>query len=128
MSWVTFKQNIIRLSENPNAIGDIDLVAKTYAQEYDACIKRGTDTISKASVKKGNVEMMKTFFKIALQQGQISPLPYDLVGAMGSGVIAYWSSAVLNKNVPIFPAPGSTSNVSVVSNKVITYNYTKNIS
>ena len=24
MSWVTFKQNIVRLSENPQAIGDID--------------------------------------------------------------------------------------------------------
>ena len=120
MSWVTFKQNIVRMSENPESINNIDLVAKTYAEEYDACIKRGMDIISMASVKQGNVEMMKTLFKFALQQGQVSPIPYDLVGAMGSGVIAYWSSAVLNKNVPIFPAPGSTSNVSVVSNKVIT--------
>jgi hypothetical protein len=120
MSWVTFKQNIIRLSENPNAIGDIDLVAKTYAQEYDACIKRGTDTISMASVKKGNVEMMKTLFKFALQQGQLSPLPYDLVGAMGSGVIAYWSSAVLNEfPIPIIPAPGTVGNIGVYYNMVI---------
>ena len=105
MSWVTFKQNIVRLSENPQAIGDIDLVAKTYAEEYDACIKRGMDVISMASVKKGNVEMMKTLFKFALQQGQLSTVAYDLVGAMGGGVIAYWSSAALNEfPIPIIPA------------------------
>jgi hypothetical protein len=121
MSWITFKENIVRLSENPNAIGDIDLVAKTYAEEYDACIKRGMDVISMASVKQGNVEMMKTLFKFALQQGQLATLSYDLVGAMGSGVIAYWSTAVLNEfPIPLFPAPGSVQNISVVSNKVLT--------
>ena len=110
MSWVTFKQNIVRMSENPESINNIDLVAKTYAEEYDACIKRGMDIISMASVKQGNVEMMKTLFKFALQQGQVSPIPYDLVGAMGSGVIAYWSSAVLNEfPIPIIPAPQTTT-------------------
>ena len=121
MSWVTFKQNIVRLSENPQAIGDIDLVAKTYAEEYDACIKRGMDVISMASVKKGNVEMMKTLFKFALQQGQLSTVAYDLVGAMGGGVIAYWSSATLNEfPIPIIPAPGTIQNIGVYYNMVMT--------
>lgn len=121
MSWVTFKQNIVRLSENPQAIGDIDLVAKTYAEEYDACIKRGMDVISMASVKKGNVEMMKTLFKFALQQGQLSTVAYDLVGAMGGGVIAYWSSAALNEfPIPIIPAPGTVQNIGVYYNMVMT--------
>ena len=121
MSWVTFKQNIVRLSENPQAIGDIDLVAKTYAEEYDACIKRGMDVISMASVKKGNVEIMKTLFKFALQQGQLSTVGYDLVGAMGPGVVAYWSSAVLNEfPIPIIPAPGTIGNIGVYYNMVMT--------
>jgi GH24 family phage-related lysozyme (muramidase) len=121
MSWVTFKQNIVRMSENPESINNIDLVAKTYAEEYDACIKRGMDVISMASVKEGNVEMMKTLFKFALQQGQLSTVGYDLVGAMGSGVIAYWSSAVLNEfPIPIIPAPGTVSNISVYYNMVMT--------
>lgn len=121
MSWVTFKQNIVRMSENPESINNIDLVAKTYAEEYDACIKRGMDVISMASVKQGNVEMMKTLFKFALQQGQVSSIPYDLVGAMGSGVIAYWSSAVLNEfPIPIIPAPGTVGNIGVYYNMVMT--------
>jgi len=120
MSWVTFKQNIVRMSENPESINNIDLVAKTYAEEYDACIKRGMDIISMASVKQGNVEMMKTLFKFALQQGQVSPIPYDLVGAMGPGVVAYWSSAVLNEfPIPIIPAPGTIGNISVYYNMVM---------
>ena len=121
MSWVTFKQNIVRMSENPESINNIDLVAKTYAEEYDACIKRGMDVISMASVKKGNVEMMKTLFKFALQQGQLSTVAYDLVGAMGGGVIAYWSSATLNEfPIPIIPAPGTIQNIGVYYNMVMT--------
>ena len=117
MSWVTFKQNIVRMSESPESINNIDLVAKTYAEEYDACIKRGMDIISMASVKQGNVETMKTLFKFALQQGQLSTVGYDLVGAMGPGVIAYWSSAVLNEfPIPQLPAPGTIGNISVYYN------------
>jgi GH24 family phage-related lysozyme (muramidase) len=117
MSWVTFKENIVRMSESPESINNIDLVAKTYAEEYDACIKRGMDIISMASVKQGNVETMKTLFKFALQQGQLSTVGYDLVGAMGPGVIAYWSSAVLNEfPIPQLPAPGTIGNISVYYN------------
>jgi len=121
MSWITFKENIVRLSENPDAIGDIDLVAKTYAQEYDACMKRGMDIISMASIKKGNVEMMENLFKFALLQGQTSVIAYDLVGAMGAGVLAYWGGAILNEfPIPILPAPGSISNIGVYNNIVLT--------
>jgi hypothetical protein len=39
---------------------------------------------------------------------------------MGKGVIAYWSGATMNNYpTPTIPAPGSTSNVSVVSNMVV---------
>ena len=121
MSWVTFKQNIVRMSESPESINNIDLVAKTYAEEYDACIKRGMDIISMASVKQGNVETMKTLFKFALQQGQLSTVGYDLVGAMGPGIVAYWSSAVLNEfPIPIIPAPGTVGNIGVYYNMVMT--------
>jgi len=121
MSWVTFKQNIVRMSESPESINNIDLVAKTYAEEYDACIKRGMDIISMASVKQGNVETMKTLFKFALQQGQLSTVGYDLVGAMGPGVVAYWSSAALNEfPIPIIPAPGTVGNIGVYYNMVMT--------
>ena len=120
MSWQTFKDNILKLSNSPESINDIDLVAKTYATEYDAAIKRGKDSLHQISLQTGNVDAMTQLFKAALQKGQTSTAPYDLVGEMGKGVIAYWSGATMNTiPVPTIPAPGSTSNVSVVSNMVV---------
>lgn len=120
MSWDTFKKNILRLSDNPNAIPTIDTVAKAYATEYDACMKRGGDTINGIPVKQGNIPTMELFFKIALSKGLIQTVGYDIVGEMGQGVIAYWSGAILEKYpVPILPAIGTTVNVSVESNVAI---------
>ena len=119
MSWEIFKQNILRLANNPETIKDIDIVAKTFAIEYDSAVKRGGDTLHKVGVKKGNIEAMEALFKAALLKGLSSTTPYDLVGEMGKGVLAYWSGAVLNEfPIPIIPAVGSVSNVSVTSNTV----------
>jgi len=119
MSWQVFKDNILRYANNPDAIQDIDTVAKLYATEYDAAVKRGFDTVNNTAVTKGNVEVMTQLFKAALQKGLSSTADYDLVGEMGKGVLAYWSGATLNNfPIPIIPAPGSTINVSIVSNSV----------
>ena len=120
MSWQIFKDNIVRMSDNPDAIADIDTVAKTYAREYDAAIKRGKDTIEGISLQKGNVEIMESLFKAALEKGLTSTGPYDLVGEMGKGVIAYWSGAIMNNFPnPKTPPKGAVSNISVTSNFVI---------
>ena len=119
MSWQIFKDNILRYANNPDAIQDIDTIAKVFATEYDAAIKRGGDTINKIAVKQGNVESMTQLFKAALQKGLSSTADYDLVGEMGKGVLAYWSGAILNEfPIPPIPAPGSTTNVSITSNVV----------
>jgi hypothetical protein len=120
MSWQIFKDNIVRMSDNPDAISDIDTVAKTYAREYDAAIKRGKDTIEGVSLQKGNVEIMESLFKAALQKGLTSTGPYDLVGEMGKGVLAYWGGAIMNNfPTPKTPATGAVSNISVTSNVVM---------
>ncbi len=49
MSWQTFKDNILRVANNPDGIPDIDTIADLYATEYDAAIKRGTDTVTRKS-------------------------------------------------------------------------------
>lgn len=119
MSWKQFKDNIISLSNSPEGISSIDIVAKKYAEEYDAAVKRGNDTINGISIQNGNVEAMEQLFKAALQMGSTSTEPFDLVAEMGKGVIAYWTGAVMNNiPVPTIPAPGSISNVSVVTNIV----------
>jgi len=120
MSWQIFKDNIVKMSDNPDAIPDIDTVAKTYAREYDAAIKRGKDTIEGVSLQKGNVEIMESLFKAALQKGLTSTAPYDLVGEMGKGVLAYWAGATMNNfPTPKTPATGAVSNISTTSNVVI---------
>ncbi len=119
MSWQIFKDNILRYANNPDAIQDIDTIAKVWATEYDAAVKRGGDSVNRIAVKQGNVEAMTQIFKAALLKGQSSTGPYDLVGEMGNGVLAYWGGAILNEfPIPQIPAPGSTINVSIVSNLV----------
>jgi hypothetical protein len=119
MSWQIFKDNILSMANEPGSISDIDKVAKTYAKEYDAAVKRGKDVLNGVSLKKGNVDIMEALFKAALQKGLTSTAPYDLVGEMGKGVVAYWQGAQMNEfPIPIIPAIGSISNISVVSNSV----------
>jgi len=121
MSWEIFKNNILAKANSPESIKDIDTVAKLYATEYDAAIKRGGDTINRVAVKKGNVEIMELLFKAALQKGLTTTNPYDLVGEMGKGVLAYWQGAILNEfPFPIIPSPGAISNIGVTSNIVTT--------
>ena len=116
MSWQIFKDNVLRYANNPDAIQDIDTIAKVLATEYDAAIKRGGDTVNKIAVKQGNVDIMTQLFKSALQKGLSSTSPYDLVGELGNGVKAYWAGAILNNYpTPLIPAPGTTLNVSIVS-------------
>ncbi len=79
MSWQTFKDNILRVSNNPEGIPDIETIANLYASEYDAAVKRGYETINKTKITQGNVELMKQFFLIALQKGLSSTEPYDLI-------------------------------------------------
>ena len=120
MSWEIFKQNVLRVANNPQSINDIDIVAKTYATEYDAAVKRGGDTVNSVPVKTGNLPVMEQIFKSALQKGLSSTEPYDLVGEMGKGVVAYWTGATLNEfPIPVIPAVGAANNIGVVTNIVI---------
>jgi hypothetical protein len=114
MSWQIFKDNILSRANSPEGIQTLDEIAELYATEYDAAIKRGGDTINHIPIVKGNVDSMKELFKLAFQQGASSTTPYDLVGNMDKGVLAYWQSAELNKApIPVIPAVGSTINVSI---------------
>ena len=120
MSWEIFKQNILRVSDTPESVNSTDMIADLYAKEYDAAIKRGFDTTHKVTLKKGNFELMRKLFKLALERGLTSTEEYDLVGAMGDGVLAYWAGAVMNEiPVPTIPATGATSNIAVTSNLVV---------
>lgn len=120
MSWQTFKDNLLEFANNPNSINDTSTTAKKWADEYDAAVKRGKDVLHQVSIKKGNKEAMEQLFKVALDKGLTSTQPYDLVGEMGKGVIAYWTGATLNEfPIPTIPATGATVNIQVISNTVL---------
>jgi hypothetical protein len=120
MSWEIFKQNILKVSNSPESVNSTDMIADLYAKEYDAAIKRGFDSTHKVTLKRGNVELMKRLFKLALDKGLSQTGDYDLVGEMGNGVLAYWAGAVMNEiPIPTIPATGATTNVSVTSNIVV---------
>jgi hypothetical protein len=118
MSWKQFRDNVLGVVSDPSKIASTQQVADTFAIEYDACIKRGGDSTNKISLNSGNVELMKLIFNLELQNGLTHTTPYQLVTNMGSGVIAYWQTAILNNIIPIIPAPGSVANVAHISNKI----------
>jgi lysophospholipase L1-like esterase len=105
MSWQLFKKNLINRICNAKQVPDIEYVAKAFAEEYDAAVKRGGTMPDNIKVTKGNVEAMQTLFVSALQKGLSKTTPYDLVGEMGRGVKAYWATAQLAP----FPIPLPTA-------------------
>jgi lysophospholipase L1-like esterase len=124
MSWQIFRENVLSVVSQPENVNNIDLVAETYAREYDACMRRGGDTLNKIPIAKGDVQQMKKLFKAALQLGLSSTGPYDLAGEMGKGVIAYWTNAqMLTLVAPVVTlaqiAIGATANLFATKNTVI---------
>jgi LAS superfamily LD-carboxypeptidase LdcB len=120
MSWDTFKQNILDVVTNPETTKSTDEIADLYAKEYDAAIKRGSDNIFQSKMKTGNVDSLKLLIKSALDIGVSQKEPYDLVGEMGKGVLAYWAGAQLDPSsitspTTTLPATGAVQNIQIVS-------------
>jgi hypothetical protein len=111
---------MIAFSSNPNGISSISAVAKKYAIEYDACIKRGSvkylNPIPLSSSP--NLIAMENIFRLALQTGVFTKNPYQLVTEMGKGVIAYWTGASLQNLSPSIPAVGSVVNIAGNANYI----------
>lgn len=108
----------------PENIKNIDLVATTYAIQYDACIKRGGDLINRIPLVKGDIDGMKAIFVRALTNGLNSKVEYDLTGEMGNGVIKYWTGAIMSTLIPPLVtleqvSIGAASNIVVNTNVVL---------
>ena len=69
-----------------------------WADEYDAVVKRGKDLLNLESVQKGNKDLAKALFQIALLKGLATPpgVNFSLVNEFGNGVKAYWVGAQMN--------------------------------
>jgi hypothetical protein len=121
MSWAIFKSNILRKTNPSSVENSIDDVAKIWAKEYDAAVKRGTDSVNFINLQTGNVPGMESLFRLALIQGQNTPTStFSLVTQFGNGVLTYWTGATMNVfPIPLIPAPGSIQNIVVNSNVVV---------
>ena len=65
MSWAVFKSNILRQTQD--GMDNIDDVASIWANEYDACIKRGFDLLNFIPIQNGNKALAESLFKIGLK-------------------------------------------------------------
>lgn len=119
MSWSVFKANIV--SKTQNGMDNTDDVASIWANEYDACIKRGFDLVNFIPIQTGQKPILESLFKVALITGGTSnSSSFSLINEFGKGVVAYWTGAIMkNLPIPVIPAPGSISNIQVVSNLVV---------
>lgn len=120
MSWQIFKNNLVSFSKNVNAINSIDVVAKKWADEYDACIKRGgVKYLNQIPLTNSpNKESMQNLFALAFKTGLSSTVPYSLVTEMGRGVLAYWGGASLQAIIPGIPAAGTSVNLASNTNYI----------
>lgn len=120
MSWSLFTSNVLERLNNPNSIESIDDVAELYATEYDKAVKGGFDVVHFIPITTGNVEGMKSLFKLALLQGSNSSSPsFSLITEFGKGVLQYWTGATMTLSIPLLPAPGSLINILVTTNNVV---------
>lgn len=124
MSWETFRQEVLKVVSKPENIKNIDLIATTYAVQYDACIKRGGDLVNKIPLVKGDIDGMKAIFVQVLTNGLNSKEKYDLTGEMGKGVIKYWTGAAMSTIIPPLVtlqqvSMGATANIAVNTNVVL---------
>ena len=122
MSWSVFKQTLKLTMSRPEIVSSPDVFAETLATAYLSAVSLGTDLLNLSRLQRGNYDVMKALFKLALLKGISTQPPqrFSLVNELGEGVKAFWSGAQMTPfPIPLIPAPGSISNVSVVSNIVV---------
>jgi hypothetical protein len=112
MSWDIFTSNMKSFYNQSATSTDSNVIANKLAMEYDAAIKRGANMIHSISVSSGNVNAMREGFNTAFRMGSLSPAPFDIIGALGFGVVRYWTSVSMKLfPTPALPAPGTTQNI-----------------
>ncbi len=121
--WTIFGLNVLKAMMTFQYSKDIEGFARFYANEYDACIKRGGDMMYGVSVINGNVEGMADVIEKALKKGiQLKGSNYNLLEEICPAAFdAYWLGAEMApipnpllrplgwQSTP--PAPGAIMNI-----------------
>jgi predicted chitinase len=120
MSWSIFKLRVRAVMENgPSSLDD---VARIISIAYDSTMKSppAGDLLNRNPVEQGNVALMENMIKMVLTIQKSSPVQLPLINLISNSFVGYWSGATLSTlNIPIIPAPGSTSNLKITLNPVV---------
>lgn len=114
MSFQTFKATMLNYMSNQDGISSYANFANKLTTEYDACIRRGSQTINSIPLQSGNVPgmlgLVTTACTIAISKREGK---HNFADDIGKGVVAYWSGAQLVPGIPPpTPAVGAIVNIS----------------
>jgi hypothetical protein len=130
--WAIYRANVLRALINRTYSSDTERFAEFIAKQYDACMRRGGDTIWGVPVANGNVKAMADVIKNALQKGLSNPQKnFNLLEEICPAAFeAYWMGAEMAAFPnPLFrplgwsstpPAPGTIQNIGPDINTVST--------
>lgn len=123
MSWALFTVNVLGSLVSGQFSTDADEFAEFYANQYDACIKRGGDMMNGVNVINGNVEgmadVLKNAFKKAKESGdenfnllaEIYPAAFDAYW-LGAEMAPFPNPLLKPGGWPTtVPAPGTIQNI-----------------
>lgn len=119
MSWNIFKERMVQFGRNQRSVDEGEYAEKLVS-EYDQCIKRGFDLVNQIPLQEGNLQPFEDSVKSIFQSQSLNSNQLQLIRLLGNAVTIYWTGGVMaSYPVPIIPAPGSLSNIAVISNNVL---------
>lgn len=117
MSWARFRNSMLeRMNSYP--YGDNNGFAEALADEYDKCMKSGSDIVNKNRLKSGNKSAFQSIIEAQQAEGVASTTDafYSvLFPKMGNAVKAYWAGAkLMETNPPIVVTPPAIKNLYII--------------
>lgn len=120
MSWNLFKVNMLMYMNNPRGVVAFPQYAAKLALEYDMCMRRGGELISKNPVMVGNPALFTQMMTVAHLQalGKGTPSQHAFLKDVGQAVKAYWTGATLIP-FPVTPIPASGAVQNLIINQAL---------
>jgi hypothetical protein len=117
MSFAIFKKSMLGYMKNQDGIKSTNDFAKKITQEYDMCVRRGSQTVNLIPISTPNTKLMETLVNLACQISLGKQKgTHTFADDIGKAVLGYWTGATLVVGIPpIIPAPGSMMNISTTA-------------
>lgn len=117
MSFTLFKQNMFSYMNRPKSIDSYNDFAQKLTDEYDQCMRRGTQTINQIPLQTPNKSLMLTLVTLACSKAlSVKKGQHTFIDDIGKGCVGYWTGATLMTGIPpIIPAIGAIQNITTTS-------------